>query len=59
MKDIAQDGDLISRAELAKFVVDEFKLFESVSIALHQWVAGTGSPGPIILGRGFRAMFES
>ena len=58
MANIIQDRDYISRAELARFVMDRFSLFASVRIARHQQVAGTGSPGLIILDHGCEPMFK-
>lgn len=59
MANIIQGKDYISRAELARFVMDQFRLFASVRMAFHRQVAGTGSPNLVVLDRECKPKFKS
>lgn len=50
MADIVGDRDYISRAELARFIVDQFILFTNVRIILFRQIVSTGSPGLFVSG---------
>ena len=49
MEGISKDPCFVSRAELANFVVVQFKAFASVRTPLYPQAVGTGSLGRIIL----------
>lgn len=57
MAEIVRGRCSISRAELARFVVDQFSRFASVRITLLQ--QSTDSPGLIMLDRGCKPVVKS